>query len=482
MTTAASGPRTTAANPAPIVAATVAGGALLGPLVVLRPWLGALAVGGCMLCICVWRVPAAAAFLTITITPLVAGVDRGRLIPVLRPNEALVGALAGILIARALVQLRPGQWLAFRLSRLEVALVLMAVANSLLPLALMLVRGRTIEADDISYAMVLWKYLVVYVVVRASVHTERAVRWCLWGSILSACVVAMIGILQALDALGIRRLLVGYYAPFGYTGALAQPRGGSTLALPAAAADLLIMNLVIVAGLWWKDRRQPLPLAAMASLFVFGVLAAAEFSSTIGLVVAMLCVALALHRLRLLAYAPVALAPAIVLLWPVINHRLIGFQGADALPVSWTTRLSNLQNYFWPELFSGWNPLLGVRPAARVVVQGQGTGYVWIESGYTWLLWGGGVALLLAFCWFVPVACRSMWARCQPVTTYSAIAALSALAGVVMVAVLMVFDPHLTYRGAADCLFALFALAAVGSSAELPASPKRLLGRTGERP
>jgi hypothetical protein len=468
--------------PAAAAGCVIAAGAVLGPLVVLEPRLALLGVVAALLAVLVWRVPAAAAFLTIAITPLVAGIDRGRVLPVLRPNEALVGALAGILVVRALVELRPGHRFALRLTRLELTLVAMAVANSVLPLLFMLLRGRTIEADDISYALVLWKYLAVYVVVRATVHTERAVRWCLWGSMVSAAVVALIGIMQALDLLGVRQLLVGYYAPFGYTGALAQPRGGSTLALPAAAADLSILNLVVAAGLWRKDHRHPLALGAMGSVFVFGVLAAAEFSSALGLLLAVLCVAVALRKLRLLAYAPAVLAPAVVVLWPVINHRLVGFQGTSGLPISWTTRWSNLQNYFWPELFSGWNPILGVRPAARVVVSTQGTGFVWIESGYTWLLWGGGVALFAAYWWFVRVASRTLWAQCRPVDSYSAVAALAGVAGVLIVTVLMIFDPHLTYRGAADCLFALFALAAVRASSDSPPTPEPILARTGVRP
>jgi hypothetical protein len=106
MSTAVSGPPATAG--VPVVALTIAAGAVLGPLVALEPRLAAVAAVGCVVCVCVWRVPATAAFLTITITPLVAGIDRGRLVPTLRPNEALVAVLAGVLVARALVQLRPG--------------------------------------------------------------------------------------------------------------------------------------------------------------------------------------------------------------------------------------------------------------------------------------------------------------------------------------------------------------------------------------
>jgi hypothetical protein len=467
-----------------MAAATASAAALLGVAAAVAPpttipALVVLLVVG----VAVWRTPAVAAVAVVAITPLVAGIDRGRLIPALRPNEALVALMAGILVLRAVVRLPSGWRPHIRLSRLEATLLLMAVASSVVPIFFMVLRGRPLEGDDISYALVLWKYLAVYILVRLTVRTDREIGWCLWVSMLAAAVVGIVGFLQALDLLGVRELLMTYWVPFGYHGALAQPRGGSTLALPAATADFLILNLAIAAGVWFKDRLHPAVLGGIVMVTILGVLAAAEFSSTLGLLVATFCIAVALGRLDLLRYLPVAVGAAAFVLWPVIEHRLAGFQGPTGLPISWTTRLENLQTYFWPQLLSGWNPVLGVRPAARVVNTYQGTGYVWIESGYTWLLWGGGLTLFAAYVWFVQVGTRTTWQICRPLTTNRSVAALAAFTGIVTTTVLMVFDPHLTYRGSADLLFALLALVAVGQRAgRLDDSKTSSLKATGERP
>ena len=233
-----------------------------------------------------------------------AGIDRGRLLPLLRPNEALVVCLSAVLVVRALVLLPVGARPRVRLNRLEWSLVAMAVASSVVPLLWMLARGLSPTGDDVSHALVLWKYLAVYALVRVTVTTERQVHACLWVSVAAATVVGAVGVLQALDLLGVRQLLLGLYVPFGHVGALAQPRGGSTLALPAATADLLIFNFALVVGLWWKGGRHGLLLAAAGAVFVLGTFAAAEFSSFFGLVVGSVVVAAALGRLDLLRWAP----------------------------------------------------------------------------------------------------------------------------------------------------------------------------------
>jgi hypothetical protein len=461
----------------------------LAPAGALAVWLGLRHPASAILLVVVgaiaaWVVvrPAVAAFSIIVTTPLTAGIDRGAAIPVLRPHEALVAVVGAALAARALVAAREGGRPRVRLSEIDRSLLAMAVASSLVPLLWMSLRHQQVTRDDVLYALVLWKFGAVYLIVRASVRTEADVRRCLQLSIAAATVVGAVAVLQALDLLGMRSLLSSYFVPNGHVGALANPRGGSTLALPAAVADLMVYNLALVVGLVAQGSRHRVALSAAGVLFVLAVLSAGEFSSAIGLAVGVVLVSLALRRPALLYLSFPVGALATAALWPVISTRLTGFQSVSGLPVSWTGRLHNLESYFWPKLFSGGNYLLGVRPSARVAVPSQATGYVWIESGYTWLLWGGGIPLFLAFLWFVRATLRHAVAALTTRSDAVGVAATGLLVGVTVTTLLMLFDPHLTYRGAADALFAAAALAQVGGAQPLAPPPSEPQTATGVQP
>jgi hypothetical protein len=329
------------------------------------------------------------------------------------------------------------------------------------PLLWLAVQGKPISADDVLYSLVLWKYLGLYALIRLNVSTLPEVLRCLWLSIAAATIVAVVAVLQSVGVHPVLTFLSKYYAPFGNLGAIQNARGSSLLSLPAATADLMIFNLAVVIGLWLRDGRRRALLAALGVLFALAALSSGEFSSAIGLVIGVICVAIVARAPGLLMFfVPTALIAGQALR-PVIQRRLSGFQSVSGLPVSWSGRLHNLRSYFWPQLFSHYHYLLGVRPSARVVVTSQATGYVWIESGYTWLLWGGGLPLLFSFGYFVKAACARGWQVARGSDDARSVPGIATVAAVVVVTVLMLFDPHLTYRGAGDYLFTLLALTGV---------------------
>ena len=451
-------PFTEHARSAAILAAGFASALALALVIaLLGPKLTVLAIVFALLVTIIARHPPVGAYLLIGITPLVAGINRGS--TGLRPNEALmviVGiALCGRAVCRAATRSR------FRLTRLDVAILLMAVTSSIIPLAWLALRGQHIEKDDVLYALMVWKYYGIFLIFRSAISSSAQVRICLWLALAAGAVVAVIAIAESVHLLGVNAFLGKYYAPYGNVTATTINRGGSTLGLPIAVADLLTLNLAIAIGLLRTSRRRSL-LLGLTSLFVLGVFAAGEFSGILALLVGTIAIGIATRRIRYLAVLPAAAAVAAVALRPVISARLQGFQSTSGLPRSWEGRLHNLENYFFPQLFSGDHWVLGVRPAARVVAPKLATGYIWIESGYTWLLWAGGVPLLASFLYFLWAAGREALLVFRRRIDEVGAAALAVVTGLSFVGVLMILDPHLTYRGSADLLFALLGITAAG--------------------
>jgi hypothetical protein len=437
------------------VAIMVAPLALGIPLPTLLLGLGALA-----LATAVAIHPPLAAYLLLATTPLIVGIERGVAIPVLRPNEALLLLVCGALVARGLVRLAAGHRPHLRVGPVDAAIVVMAVTSSLTPLLWMVARGKQVTGDDVLYALTLWKLLGVYLIVRSSVRTERQVHRCLWISVSVACGVAVVAILQALDLFGVPGLLARSYVTPGQESRLFDARGTATLGSSFAVADVMTFNLAIAFGLLFWKRRRRATVIGMAILLLLGIPASGQVSGIIGLVVGAAAIGLLTRRFTRVGVLLLGVAPIAWLVFqPVVARRVSDLDPVTGLPYSWVARLRNLRTHFWPELFSDFNFVLGVRPSARVRVNLAWRDYLWIESGHTWLLWTGGVPLFLAFCWFVVVSLRKTARVARARADAIGIAAMAGFSGLSVVAVLMTLDSHLTLRGTADLLFSLLALA-----------------------
>ena len=450
-----------------LVPAAAAGAVVVGVGAAAAPLLATAGLAVVVLVLTVIRRPATAAYLTIGLTPLLAGIDRGTLVPVLRPNEALDVLLAGALCLGFL--LRPARGRSLRkLEPVEKAMLAMALAASVLPLVWMGLRQIAVTADDVQYALVLWKYLGVYLIVRASVRTDTEVRRCLWVSLAAGAAVGAVALAQVFGVSAVQGLLERYFVVNGNAAAVSIGRGSSTLALPAAMADLMCLNLAIAIGLMRESARHRLLLVMAVVLYCFAGLSSGEFSSALGLVVAGAAIVVVARDYRLLAWFPPVAVVGAFALWPVIRIRLSEFESTEGLPASWIGRLHNLQNYFWPQLLADNNYLLGVRSSARIAHPHRANGFIWIESGYSWLLWSGGLPLLAAFCYFVVTATRRGLEAARHCEGAVSVAGLALVTIVAVVSFLMLFDPHVTYRGTADALFGLVALAGVRTARGQP--------------
>jgi len=435
-------------------------GCVATPVVMLVP-LPAIAGGlvALALATAVFLHPPLAAYTLITLTPLLAGLERGSLIPVLRPHEALVAVVGSALLLNGVARTLAGGITRPRLRAVDTAIVLMAVTGSVVPLLWLVARGRTPTSDDFLYALTFWKLYAVFVVIRLSVRRGVEVRRCLWLSMVGGCVVAVVAALQSLQLFGVAELMDEIYPP-SESGGGAVGRGTATVGSSHAVGDIMAFNLAIAVGWLLRGPRAPRTLIPVAILLLLGGLASGQFSGAIALAVSVATVGALTGRLgRLtLLVLPAAVLGA-VLLWPVIELRLTGFDSTTGLPQSWDVRLENLRTYFWPELFTSHSYLLGVRPAARIAGPDL-TEWIYIESGYTWLLWVGGLPLLAAYLVFVSVATRQGLRVARTQVDGQAAVGIAAVAALACTVVLMAFDPHLVMRGAGDLLFTLLGLTA----------------------
>jgi hypothetical protein len=449
--------------PTPIVVGAILLAVASGPLALLPTRAVLLLLGVALVATLVAVFPPLAAYLLLATTPLIVGIERGAVLPVVRPSEAVAGLVAGGLAARGLFEVVRGARLHVRPAPLDVAVIAFAITGSVLPLLWMVARGKAITQDDLLYALQPWKFAVVFLIVRLSIRTEREVTRCLQITLGAACVVGLIAILQSLQLLGVTEFLGAYYTDDDPLG-LAVSRGSSTLSSSLAVGDFMTYSLAIAAAWLIRGGGSQWVLAPVGVICLLGVVASGQYSGFLAMMVAILALGIITGQLKRFLVASVCLLPVVVaVMWPVIANRLSGFQRIEGVPRSWSGRWQNLTEVFWPQL-GHFNWVLGVRPAARLPAPEAWRDWIWIESGHTWLLWAGGVPFLIAFLVLLWCGFRQTAVTARRRSDAVGVAAAAAFTGLCVVTVLMTLDPHITARGSGDLLFSLLALSLVASA------------------
>ncbi len=405
--------------------------------------------------------------------PLLAGLPRGAWVPALRPSEVVQVTVTLAVAALMVPAIGRGQRWRWRPGPSEWWLVAVAATSSIGPLLLWLARGRDLTPNEIIAAVPLVKYAGLYLLFRVVVRSGDDVRLVVRAALGAAVVVAGIAVAQVLGVGPVVDLLGRFYVSSDTDLAAIAAGGRGTATLGSSIATGAFLTLAAGVALAWAHLDPGpadgtrLPGAAghrwlaLAGVLTIGAVASGQVGTLIALAVTGVVVAAEAGRLaRFVRWGAAVGVVAAVGLWPVISARLATIDPSSGVPSSWLIRWTNVAELFWPSLANGgW--ALGVGPDATVVPPDVWRDVVYLESGYLWLLWVGGLPLLVSTIGLWWSAYRRA-GRPGPTAAERAVATATR-AAVATFAVISLFDPHLTLRGGADLFFILLALSATAS-------------------
>jgi hypothetical protein len=413
--------------------------------------------------------PQFATYAYLVTLPIIAGIDRDKLIPLVRPNEALLALLmAGALLGAYLRLLRGDDVKPRFYPLVDIPLAAFLLMATIWPLASLMMREHVPTGTEYASMLPMTKLVAIYFMVRYTIHTEqqimRVIRFIVW----PGAVLAVIAVLQTLSFPPVIALLTTFWASADADTQGLSERGSATMGSPIATGDVVIISLILVfccvaRGL--LGRRERLFLAMVLGT---GTLAAGQFSTWIAAGVAFGLMAWRMPDLRRQAVRFLPLfGVAVVVGAPAFLTRVESFGGGDNdgsfLPISWLGRINNLEHHYLPH-FDWLTWIVGVSPNTVLQAPEKWREVIYLESGVLWFLWVGGIPLLAAFIWLSLRVLRAVRPAIRHPGAFGACASCLEIVWLFLL-VLTLIDPHLQLRGTGDLIFTLLAITVGGIDA-----------------
>ena len=430
-----------------IAVALVAGlvTAVAGPVVAV------IALGVGLVGLVAWR-PVLATYVYLATLPFIAGIDRGTLVPLVRPNEALLVLLVAGAMAGGYVRALRGAPLQLRLHPLDVPLAAFLLLATAWPISSMLLRGVPPHAAELAAILPACKLAGLFLLVRTTVRTSTQVLWCIRLIIGGAVGVAVIALLQRLGVGPVPELLATWWPCWPEETA----RATTTLSNAMATGEYILIGLTLLVMSGVRDLLGRWTQVGAGLVLVAGLSVVGQFSAWLGGLVVAAFLVWRLPAARASALRVAALLGSAMLVGsPALLARLKDSGGSA--PPGWRVRWDNLSHLYLPELVDNGRFLVGVSTNSVKLPPDTARQVIFLESGYLQFLWVGGVPLLIGFgvlSWAVLKLTHRVSSRTDGV---GACASALFIAWWTVV-VLSLFDPYLFMRGPGDLLFTLVAI------------------------
>lgn len=397
--------------------------------------------------------PITATYVYLATVPFLAGIDRGRLLPLVRPNEALLAALLLAALIGAYLRFLRGDPLRLRPGPLDLPLAVFVLASTLWPLVSVLLRGSIPDTGELAALLPVCKLAGLLVLVRTTVHTDAQLLRVGRIVLYPAAAVALIAVLQTTGSSAVVALLNTFWS----TPNEPAERGTTTLASSIATGDYVVLALALLIALAVRGIVGRWEVLALGAVLGAGTLAAGQFSTWAAAVVVAIVM---LRQHPQLRHFAVRFLPLMLLVGaigsPAVLTRIAQFFDGFGVPRSWLGRWDNLSTFYLPRL-GDFNFILGVSPNSVLQAPETWREQIFLEFGYLQFLWVGGLPLLAAFGWLSVAVLR----RAREVASGPGLAGAFATTMLVawwVVIVLSLVDIHLVLRGAGDLIWAFLAL------------------------
>jgi hypothetical protein len=432
-------------------------GLILGLLLVVSPLLALGVTLSTIFVLAALLKPILLCYLAIVAIALTSGMQRGKLIPFLIPNEAVL--LLSIGLALIILLARKRQHSA-NLSLINIAIILLILGTVLVPGISYLLRGTTFTVRDVLTLLSPIQFVLLFWLFSNIPENNVERQWVLKLMLLCGTLVAAVGLLQAAGINFITSFLNQWYSSAHELKAADYGRITSLMSAWNGLGIFLMVNILIA---WAFGISRPADLgygiiAAAMILCTVALLITGSYASMIGAVIGILILTLLLRGInRKTVVLLLGLTSAVILTLMVFQAFILKrfesqFGYGGSVPATLLDRFRIWQEIYIPAVQQ--NPIWGVYLTIPETYAWQYT-----ESQYLTLLFCFGLVGLTAFLLWVGITLIWLIRRFRQHDGLLKPVAAIAFSIILVLSIAGFTNAVFTYSGTAEYMWILLALA-----------------------